>query len=440
MRAYNIILKKRNKKALSLEELKFMIQGNIDGQIPDYQMSALLMAIFLNGMDKKETSFLTKAMIESGDEIDLSSINGIKVDKHSTGGVGDKTSIVLAPLVASLGVKVPKISGRGLGHTGGTIDKLESIPGFSVDMTEKEFINNVNHIGLAIGGQTKNLVPADKKLYALRDVTATVDNISLIAASIMSKKLVSGADAILLDVKTGSGSFTPIKEDAFSLAKEMIDIGDLMGRNTVAVVTNMDEPLGNAIGNALELKESIETLQGKGPDDLRELCIELGTEMLILSGKYDKREDAVDELINALDNGLAWNKFREFVKIQGGDLSYIDEPEKLPLSPLTKDIVAVNEGYIHELTAREIGEVSLTLGAGRKVKEDKIDHGSGIILYKKVGDKVSKGEKIASLYSESEEMLNKASDKLERSIKVGNEFVSPNKLIHGIVKKESIIH
>jgi pyrimidine-nucleoside phosphorylase len=440
MRAYNIILKKRNKKALSLEELKFMIQGNIDGQIPDYQMSALLMAIFLNGMDKKETSFLTKAMIESGDEIDLSSINGIKVDKHSTGGVGDKTSIVLAPLVASLGVKVPKISGRGLGHTGGTIDKLESIPGFSVDMTEKEFINNVNHIGLAIGGQTKNLVPADKKLYALRDVTATVDNISLIAASIMSKKLVSGADAILLDVKTGSGSFTPIKEDAFSLAKEMIDIGDLMGRNTVAVVTNMDEPLGNAIGNALELKESIETLQGKGPDDLRELCIELGTEMLILSGKYDKREDAVDELINALDNGLAWNKFREFVKIQGGDLSYIDEPEKLPLSPLTKDIVAVNEGYIHELTAREIGEVSLTLGAGRKVKEDKIDHGSGIILYKKVGDKVSKGEKIASLYSESEEMLNKASDKLERSIKVGNEFVPPNKLIHGIVKKESIIH
>jgi len=440
MRAYDIILKKRNKKALNIEELKFMIQGNIDGSVPDYQMSALLMAIFLNGMDKKETTFLTKAMIESGDEIDLSSINGIKVDKHSTGGVGDKTSIVLAPLVASLGVKVPKISGRGLGHTGGTIDKLESIPGFSVDMSEDMFINNVNKIGLAIGGQTKNLVPADKKLYALRDVTATVDNISLIAASIMSKKLVSGADAILLDVKTGSGSFTPIKEDAFSLAKEMIDIGYLMGRNTVAVVTNMDEPLGNTIGNALELKESIETLHGNGPDDLRELCIELGTEMLILSGKYENREHATEELINALDNGSAWNKFREFIKIQGGDLSYIDEPEKLRLSPLSKDVIAVNDGYIHELIAREIGEVSLILGAGRKTKEDEIDHGAGIRLYKKVGDRVSEGEKVASLYSDSQEMLIKASDKLEKAIKVGSEFLSPNKLIHGIVKKESVIH
>ena len=390
MRAYDIILKKRDNLALTFEEINFMVQGNVGGEIPDYQMAAFLMAIFLNGMNKQETVYLVEAMIASGDQIDLSCIEGLKVDKHSTGGVGDKTSIVLAPMIASLGVKMPKISGRGLGHTGGTIDKLESIPGFSVDMTEEEFSENVNNIGFAIGGQTKDLVPADKKLYALRDVTATVDNISLISASIMSKKLVSGADAIVLDVKTGSGSFIPEVDSAFRLANAMIDIGLMMGKQTVALVTNMDEPLGNTIGNSLELIEAIETLKGGGPEDLKALCYELGAEILILAGRFDNKVEAIEALKEVLLNGKAWGKFKEFIVAQGGDVSYVENIDKLPKAEASYDVLAKKEGFICTMKARELGVASLILGAGRETKDDIIDHGAGIILHKKMCDRVER--------------------------------------------------
>ncbi len=438
MRAYDIILSKRENKVLSFEEIDFMVQSNVSGEVPDYQMAAFLMAIFLNGMNKEETVHLVKAMIQSGDSINLDQIEGLKVDKHSTGGVGDKTSIVVAPLVASLGVKMPKISGRGLGHTGGTIDKLESIPGFSVDMTEEGFIQNVNEIGLAIGGQTKNLVPADKKLYALRDVTATVDNISLISASIMSKKLVSGADAIILDVKTGSGSFVPEQDKAFELAKCMIDIGTNMGKNTIAVVSNMEEPLGNTVGNSLELIEAIETLNGGGPEDFKSLCLELSSEILLLAEKAVNKEEAMQMCASALVEGSAMEKFKHFIAAQGGDVSFIDDISKLALAPLAHTYCANHSGYIHAMKAREIGLASLVLGAGREKKGDAIDHGAGLRIHKKVGDYVERGEPIISLYSSRLEQLASSIGYLNQAVEIKEAQCKKSPLLHGVLKAEAI--
>lgn len=412
MRMYDLIEKKRDGKVLSKEEIDFMIQKYTCGDIPDYQMSAMMMAIFFNGMNKEETLNLTLSMRDSGDVLDLSEINGVKVDKHSTGGVGDKTSICLTPLVASVGVKVAKMSGRGLGHTGGTIDKLESFNGFSVDIPTNRFIKQVNDIGVSIMGQTKDLAPADKKLYALRDVTATVDNMSLIASSIMSKKLASGADAIVLDVKCGSGAFMKDKKNALTLAKEMVDIGNGAGKNTYAFITNMDEPLGNAVGNALEVKEAIETLKGNGPEDFTKLCMMLGARMTILAGICDNEDDAITLLEDAIKSGKALDKLAEFVENQGGDKQAVYNTDLLPKSKLQIDVLSPSEGYISKIDCSEVGVASLLLGGGRETKADIIDLSVGIIIDKKCGAKVCKGEKIATIYYNDEEKMKVAMKRL----------------------------
>lgn len=412
MRMYDLIEKKRDGKVLSKEEIDFMIQKYTCGDIPDYQMSAMMMAIFFNGMNKEETLNLTLSMRDSGDVLDLSEINGVKVDKHSTGGVGDKTSICLTPLVASVGVKVAKMSGRGLGHTGGTIDKLESFNGFSVDIPTNRFIKQVNDIGVSIMGQTKDLAPADKKLYALRDVTATVDNMSLIASSIMSKKLASGADAIVLDVKCGSGAFMKDKKNALALAKEMVDIGNGAGKHTYAFITNMDEPLGNAVGNALEVKEAIETLKGNGPEDFTKLCMMLGARMTILAGICDNEDDAITLLEDAIKSGKALDKLAEFVENQGGDKQAVYNTDLLPKSKLQIDVLSPSEGYISKIDCSEVGVASLLLGGGRETKADIIDLSVGIIIDKKCGAKVCKGEKIATIYYNDEEKMKVAMKRL----------------------------
>lgn len=412
MRMYDLIEKKRDGKVLSKEEIDFMIQKYTCGDIPDYQMSAMMMAIFFNGMNKEETLNLTLSMRDSGDVLDLSEINGVKVDKHSTGGVGDKTSICLTPLVASVGVKVAKMSGRGLGHTGGTIDKLESFNGFSVDIPTNRFIKQVNDIGVSIMGQTKDLAPADKKLYALRDVTATVDNMSLIASSIMSKKLASGADAIVLDVKCGSGAFMKDKKNALALAKEMVDIGNGAGKHTYAFITNMDEPLGNAVGNALEVKEAIETLKGNGPEDFTKLCMMLGARMTILAGICDNEDDAITLLEDAIKSGKALDKLAEFVENQGGDKQAVYNTDLLPKSKLQIDVLSPSEGYISKIDCSEVGVASLLLGGGRETKADIIDLSVGIIIDKKCGEKVCKGEKIATIYYNDEEKMKVAMKRL----------------------------
>lgn len=412
MRMYDLIEKKRDGKVLSKEEIDFMIQKYTCGDIPDYQMSAMMMAIFFNGMNKEETLNLTLSMRDSGDVLDLSEINGVKVDKHSTGGVGDKTSICLTPLVASVGVKVAKMSGRGLGHTGGTIDKLESFNGFSVDIPTNRFIKQVNDIGVSIMGQTKDLAPADKKLYALRDVTATVDNMSLIASSIMSKKLASGADAIVLDVKCGSGAFMKDKKNALALAKEMVDIGNGAGKHTYAFITNMDEPLGNAVGNALEVKEAIETLKGNGPEDFTKLCMMLGARMTILAGICDNEDDAITLLEDAVKSGKALDKLAEFVENQGGDKQAVYNTDLLPKSKLQIDVLSPSEGYISKIDCSEVGVASLLLGGGRETKADIIDLSVGIIIDKKCGEKVCKGEKIATIYYNDEEKMKVAMKRL----------------------------
>ncbi len=402
MRMYDIIEKKKHGKKLTNEEIEFFVNGYTDGSIPDYQTSALLMAIWLKGMDKDETLKLTLTMAESGDMMDLSKIEGIKVDKHSTGGVGDKTSMVVTPMVASLGIPVAKLSGRGLGHTGGTIDKLESFPGFSTGISEKTFIDNVNKIKIAIAGQTKNIAPADKKLYLLRDVTATVDNISLIAASIMSKKIASGADKIVLDVKTGSGAFMRDEEGAIALARTMAEIGNGHGRETVAVVTDMNQPLGRNVGNILEVEEAIETLKGNGPKDLLEVSLTLASQMVVLSGKAKDDVTARKMLEETISNGSALAKFKEFVSAQGGDASYIDDTSKFEVAPIVEKVCAEKSGYINTINTEEIGIAALILGGGRETKESIIDLRVGYVFDKKLGDYVEKGDVIATVYASDE--------------------------------------
>lgn len=434
MRMYDLIMKKRNGGSLTKQEIDFMIDGYTKGEIPDYQMSAMMMAIYFVGMNEEETLHLTMAMAESGDMLDLSAIQGVKVDKHSTGGVGDKTSLALTPMVAACGVKVAKMSGRGLGHTGGTIDKLESFKGFSTEITTQQFVKNVNEIGIAIMGQTKELAPADKKLYALRDVTATVDNMSLIASSIMSKKLAAGADAIVLDVKTGSGAFMKKEEDAFALAKEMVKLGQNAGRNTVAVVSDMDQPLGNAVGNALEVKEAIETLQGKGPDDFTELCLTLGSLMLVMGGKAESQEQGRSKLEQVISDGSALNKLAEFVKAQGGDERMVYDPQLLPEAKLIDPVRAPKDGYVEKLVCDEVGICSLILGGGRETKESMIDLSVGILLEKKVGACVKKGDVLAYLHANDSAKLEAAKERLLKAYRIGEEEKKEGPVIIGVVK------
>lgn len=411
MRMYDIIMKKRNGGELSEEEIRFFVEGYTKGTIPDYQVSALMMAIFFQKMTAQETASLTMAMAHSGDMLDLSAIRGIKVDKHSTGGVGDKTSLALTPMVAACGIPVAKMSGRGLGHTGGTIDKLESFSGFTTALTTEQFIDNVNRIGIAIMGQTADLAPADKKLYALRDVTATVDNMSLIASSIMSKKLAAGADAIVLDVKTGSGAFMKEEQDARALAEEMVRIGVHAGRKTVAVISDMDQPLGYAVGNSLEVKEAIDTLNGHGPADFVELCLTLGSQMLLVGGMAKTEEEARKKLQNVINDGSALKKLAEFVEAQGGDSRAVYDKELLPKAELIQPIPSPASGYVSRIVCDEVGICSLILGGGRETKESEIDLAVGLVLCKKVGDYVQKGEPLAIMHANAPQ---KAAQAMER--------------------------
>lgn len=400
MRFVDIIEKKRDGNALTKEEIQFFITGYVNEEIPDYQVSSLLMAIYFQGMNTIEIANLTEAMLHSGDVIDLHAIAGIKSDKHSTGGVGDKTSLALAPMVAACGGKVAKMSGRGLGHTGGTLDKVESIDGFQIELSEEAFIKQVNEIGLALIGQTKQVVPADKKLYALRDVTGTVPSIPLIASSIMSKKLASGADTILLDVKFGDGAFMRDADQARELARTMIDIGNHLGRDTRAMISNMNQPLGNAIGNALEVKEAIDTLHNKGPKDFTDLCLEAGAIMLIQSKLANSEEEAKKMLIKTLEDGSAFEKLREMVMAQGGDVTQIDHPERLPQAKQVIAMTCRTTGYVYDLKALELGTLAMQLGAGRATKEDIINPAVGIVLQKKIGDYVDEGEVLAYIHTD----------------------------------------
>ena len=431
MRMVDIIEKKRDGHELTTAEINFFIEGYTKGEIPDYQASALAMAIFFQDMTDRERADLTRAMVESGYTIDLSAIDGVKVDKHSTGGVGDTTTLVLAPLVASLGVPVAKMSGRGLGHTGGTIDKLESIAGFHVELTREQFIDLVNRDKVAVIGQSGNLTPADKKLYALRDVTGTVNSIPLIASSIMSKKIAAGADAIVLDVKTGDGAFMKTQEDAEKLAHAMVRIGNHVGRKTIAIISDMSQPLGFAIGNALEVKEAIETLQGKGPKDLTELVLTLGSQMVILAGKAKTSEEAKEMLLDAIHSGKALAKFKEFLANQGGDASIVDDLTKLPQAKYKIELPAKQSGYISRMVADEIGVASMILGAGRATKEDVIDLAVGLVLHKKVGDKVEEGESILTIYS-NRENVEDVKQKLYDNIFIADTATAPT-LIHTVI-------
>ena len=431
MRMVDIIEKKRDGQELTTAEINFFIEGYTKGEIPDYQASALAMAIYFQDMNDRERADLTRAMVESGDTIDLSAIDGVKVDKHSTGGVGDTTTLVLAPLVASLGVPVAKMSGRGLGHTGGTIDKLESIAGFHVELTREQFIDLVNRDKVAVIGQSGNLTPADKKLYALRDVTGTVNSIPLIASSIMSKKIAAGADAIVLDVKTGDGAFMKTQEDAEKLAHAMVRIGNHVGRKTIAIISDMSQPLGFAIGNALEVKEAIETLQGKGPKDLTELVLTLGSQMVILAGKAKTSEEAKEMLLDAIHSGKALAKFKEFLANQGGDASIVDDLTKLPQAKYKIELPAKQSGYISRMVADEIGVASMILGAGRATKEDVIYLAVWLVLHKKVGDKVEEGESILTIYS-NRENVEDVKQKLYDNIFIADTATAPT-LIHTVI-------
>ncbi len=435
MRMYDLILKKKQGKELNTEEINWMIKEFTEGRIPDYQMSAMTMAICFQGMDKRETFDLTMAMRDSGDVLDLSRIDGIKVDKHSTGGVGDKVSLVLTPIVASLGVPVAKMSGRGLGHTGGTIDKLESFSGFSTEISEEKFIDSVNTIGIAIAGQTANLAPADKKLYALRDVTATVDQMSLIASSIMSKKLASGADAIVLDVKTGNGAFMQKEEDAIALAKAMVDIGNRAGKQTVAVITDMDEPLGNAVGNALEIKEVIDALHGDGPEDLMEVVYALGTQMLLLAKRAEDEEIARNLITESIQERKALKKFAEFIENQGGNREEILHPDMLPKARYVIPVLAEEEGCIERILAQDIGIACMTLGGGRENKESTIDHGVGIVLTKKISNMVKKGETLALIHANSKEKAVLASNLVKNAYQIAKEPAKKAPMVKCIIRE-----
>ncbi|MBQ4840962.1 pyrimidine-nucleoside phosphorylase [Bacillus safensis] len=431
MRMVDIIAKKRDGKELSSEEISFFVKGYTDGTIPDYQASALAMAIFFQDMTDQERADLTLAMANSGDTIDLSAIDGIKVDKHSTGGVGDTTTLVLAPLVAALDVPVAKMSGRGLGHTGGTVDKLEAVKGFHVEITKDEFIELVNRHKVAVIGQSGNLTPADKKLYALRDVTGTVNSIPLIASSIMSKKIAAGADAIVLDVKTGAGAFMKTPEDSEKLAKAMVRIGNNVGRQTMAVISDMSQPLGLAIGNSLEVKEAIDTLRGEGPEDLNELVLTLGSQMVVLAKKAETLDEAREKLIEVMKNGKALEKFKEFLENQGGDGSIVDQPEKLPQAPYKIEVPAKESGVVAEIVADEIGVAAMILGAGRATKEDDIDLSVGIMLNKKVGDRVEKGDSLVTLHANREDVAN-VMEKIYDNIRIADHADAPT-LIHTVI-------
>lgn len=431
MRMVDLIEKKRDGKELSTEEINFIIQGYTQGEIPDYQVSALAMSIFFKDMTERERADLTMGMVHSGDTIDLSAIEGVKVDKHSTGGVGDTTTLVLAPLVAALDIPVAKMSGRGLGHTGGTIDKLEAIAGFHVEISKDEFVDLVNRSKIAVIGQSGNLTPADKKLYALRDVTATVNSIPLIASSIMSKKIAAGSDAIVLDVKTGAGAFMKTVDDAKALAHAMVSIGNNVGRKTMAVISDMSQPLGLAIGNSLEVKEAIDTLRGEGPKDLEELCMALGSQMVFLAGKADSLENAEEKLKEVIRNGKALEKFKEFIANQGGDASVVDHPERLPQAQYLIEVPAKQDGVVAEIVADEIGTAAMLLGAGRATKESEIDLAVGLMLNKKVGDAVQKGDSLVTIHANREDVA-QVLEKIYANIRIADHAEAPV-LIYGTV-------
>ena len=434
MRMVDIIASKRNGNELTDEEISFFVNGYTKGEIPDYQVSALMMAIYFRGMNERETLTLTNVMADSGDKLDLSAINGIKVDKHSTGGVGDKTSIALTPIVAACGVPIAKMSGRGLGHMGGTIDKLESFNGFNVSIPTDTFIRNVNDIGISLMGQTADLAPADKKLYALRDVTATVENMSLIASSIMSKKLAAGADAIVLDVKTGSGAFMMTFEDSKALAEEMVTIGKGAGRRMVAVISDMDQPLGRKVGNALEVIEAIDTLRGKGPEDFTLLVKTLATYMIMLGGKASSEEEAMKMIDDVIESGKALDKLAEFVKAQGGDPAQVYDTSLLKVSDKKKVITAEKSGYISRIVCDSVGVSCMMLGGGRASKEDVIDLSVGIELLKKVGSQVNAGDELAYVYYNDEKNLAPALEKLKGSYEYSDQAPAPQKLIKEVIR------
>lgn len=435
MRAVDIIRKKRFGGELTDSEIGFLIAGLVDGTIPDYQISAWAMTVCYMGMSDKETAALTLAMANSGDTVDLSPISGVKVDKHSTGGVGDKTTLIVAPLVAACGVPVAKMSGRGLGHTGGTIDKLESIPGFRTELGRDDFFAQVDEIGVAVIGQSGNIAPADKKLYALRDVTATVESISLIASSVMSKKIAAGADAILLDVKTGDGAFMKTPEDAVKLASAMVAIGSQVGRRTVAVISDMDQPLGRTIGNALEVREAIEVLRGEGPEDLREVSLVLASHMLVLGGVAEDTDSARNRLESAISSGEALRKFAAFVAAQGGDPLVTEDLSRLPQAPLRLPVPAAKEGYVLGIEAEAVGLAAMTLGAGRATKDDAIDYAVGIELAAKPGDFVREGDLLAMLYVRADdERSASATEAVRAAYRLGAERGPDRPLLHGIVQ------
>ncbi|MRG27914.1 pyrimidine-nucleoside phosphorylase [Laceyella tengchongensis] len=431
MRMVDLIEKKRDGGELTTEEINFFVQGYTRGEIPDYQVSALAMAIYFRDMTDRERADLTMAMVQSGETIDLSAIEGVKVDKHSTGGVGDTTTLVLAPLVAALDIPVAKMSGRGLGHTGGTIDKLEAVEGFHVEISKEQFVELVNKHKIAVIGQTGDLTPADKKLYALRDVTGTVSSIPLIASSIMSKKIAAGADAIVLDVKTGAGAFMKTVEDAKKLAQAMVRIGNNVGRKTMAVISDMSQPLGRAIGNALEVKEAIDTLRGNGPKDLEELCLALGRQMVFLAGKAESLEEAEELIRGVIKNGKALEKFKEFLANQGGDPSVVDHPEKLPQAAYQIEVPAKTDGVVAEMIADEIGTAAMWLGAGRATKESEIDLAVGLVMNKKIGDPVKAGESLVTIHA-NRENVDDVIEKLYASIRIDKQAKAPV-LIYDIV-------
>ncbi len=450
MNTYDIIMKKRDGNALDKEEITYIVDGYTKGSIPDYQMAAFLMAVYFQGMTHEETTMLTMAMADSGDRLDLSAINGIKVDKHSTGGVGDKTSLIVGPIIASLGVPVAKMSGRGLGHTGGTIDKLEGIPGFCTSISEEDFIRQVNETGLSIVGQTANLAPADKKIYALRDVTATVDNVSLIAASIMSKKLAAGADAIVLDVKVGSGAFMKTLDDARLLAKTMVAIGTLADKDTTAVITDMNEPLGNAVGNILEVQEAVECLQGKGEKRLMEVSKVLSAHMLVAAKKAADFEEAMKLVDDVIASGKAFEKMKEFVMAQHGDASYLDNLEQFEQATFTKvvmgkdlfmadsDTVNWESGYLTACNNQEIGMSSLVLGGGRETKDSEIDLAVGIRLQKHLGDRIDESDEVAILYGNDKNKLESAYQRFINAYTISKDNTLNNQIVYEVITKANL--
>ena len=435
MRIYDIIKKKRDNETLTTEEINYFVNNYTNGNIPDYQISALLMAIYLNKMNDRETLDLTKAMVNSGDTFDLSNIKGIKVDKHSTGGVGDTTTLIIGPMVAACGVPFVKMSGRGLGHTGGTLDKLESIKDFRIALTNEEFVKNTNDINISICSQTGNITPADRKLYALRDVTATVENLSLIAGSIMSKKLAIESDAIILDVKVGSGAFMKNIDDAIELGEAMVNIGTGYGRKTIAVVTNMDEPLGNAVGNALEVKEAIETLKGQGPEDLFELCLVLGSKLLVLANKAEDEVKARSMLIDVVNSGKAYNKLIEMVEHQGGDITSIENTDLLPKASYILEVKSNKEGYVKSINAEEVGKAALSLGAGRETMDSVLDLSVGIVLNKKVDSKVEIGETLAEVHANNMEKAREVENKLLELFIIGDKNPEHKELVYQEIGK-----